>query len=267
MLVPLKRTMPGACSALGTVERMSTPGATRSGLVVNVCVGPRELKSAIVSVTSSPDTPTVTGPSASAARRSSAASGSTNTATRRSKRPSSPEPAANSWATGPPPPGRCISRATAPRFSRSNAISVGGNGAVISTALPSTSTPWPSPLPMSTSSTSRSSCGGLADGSQRTGRRSSVRGSSIRMAGTVTSLVEAPTASTPGACAGAPTVPSDGPSLPAAATTVTPASAAVCAAVVSGPSGGSTPPRLRLITSASSLTAVSTPASTSECSP
>ncbi len=118
---------------------------------------------------------------------------------------------------------------------------------------------------MSTTSSSRSSIDALAEYSQRVLCRS-VAGSIIRSFGTRSPLVEAPTESTPGAWPGALMLCAAGPSLPAEATTTTPASPAACAAFVSGPSAASGAPRLKLTTSArcglAGSTAASRPAST-----
>ncbi len=61
MLVPDSRATPGAHCAVGQVDSISTPGATRSGARVYRGVGPCELNAATRSVTSCPLTLILTG--------------------------------------------------------------------------------------------------------------------------------------------------------------------------------------------------------------
>ncbi|CAM5357869.1 hypothetical protein STANM309S_00821 [Streptomyces tanashiensis] len=166
-------------------------------------------------------------------------------------------------STGPSWVGRPPSTASAPRFSASRAQSMslwlrtsvlGATSMSARRILPRTSpTRFQSsavPAPTSTSGAVTGSRGGFAD---RTPRYVWISSGSLpaRYAlGIRSPLVEAPTAMTPSAAAGVLTVPLPGPSLPAAATTTTPARTAAVAARPSGSVPSPGPPRLMLMTSA-----------------
>ncbi len=167
------------------------------------------------------------------------------------------------------------SAATAPCCSAVSSACVAVNGLYVnSTALPVTSTPSyldSAPSPTLTRSTFSGLAGGFADRFSRCTSSAWCTGDVTVTAGRSMPLALAPTASTSGASAGEPTVLSPGPSLPAAATTTTPALTAAALACSSGSSGVGGPDRLMLTTSArcglSTLTAASSPSITVDSSP